>query len=201
MKKQRTQFIILTIMLAVVIAAYFGVDKYVAYVEEKQAAEDLLGITYITDLDVNAIEAIGFTYGGEDNFFVKENGIWIYEEDPTLEIEQSKINAMAETLSHVAVENKIEQVTDLEQYGLTEPSRSVSFIVDGIEHVWLVGNMNDLTSMYYLFDEADSSVVYTVTSSFLSPFNYGIGGLTVEEETTETEVVSEETTTETEVAE
>ena len=197
MKKQKVQFILLVVLLVVLIGAYFGVDKYTAYVENKAAEEELLSKIYVAELDAVNVEALTFEYNGESNSFVKEDGVWVYEEDKSLEIEQSKIEAMAEAFANLTAESKIEGVTDLEQYGLTEPSRTLSFTADGAEHVWHIGNMNDLTYVYYMYDEADESTVYTITSGFLSNFNYGIKGLVAEEETSETEAESVTTETET----
>ena len=196
MKKQKKQFLFFVVALFVLIGAYFGVDKYVAYVESKATEEELSGKTYITDLDATAIQKIGFEYAGESLSFIKENDVWVYEEDKTLEIKQEKINAMAEAVAKLAVENKIETVTDLTQYGLTAPSRNVSFTANDVEYMWYVGNMNDLTGVYYMHEASDPTTVYTVTANFLSNFNYGIGGLVVEEATEEiieeaTEVSSE----------
>ena len=142
--------------------------------------------TYITELDAASVEALTFEYSAESNSFVKEDGTWLYEEDKTLEIEQEKIEAMAEAFSNLAAESKIEGVTDLAQYGLEEPFRTLSFTAGGVEYTWHIGNMNDLTSVYYMYDAADSSTVYTIGSGFLSNFNYGISGLVVEEGTSET---------------
>ena len=35
MKKQKIQFLVLMVILVIAIGAYFGVDKYVAYVDNK----------------------------------------------------------------------------------------------------------------------------------------------------------------------
>ena len=185
MKKQKVQMFIMLAVLVVAVGAYFGVDKYVAYVENKAAEEDIMSTTYIMQIDADAIKTLSFEYAGESNSFVKEEGEWLSVADKSLEIKQEILNAMADAFANAATEKTLEGVTDLAQYGLAEPSRTFSFTADGVEYVWHVGDMNEVTGLYYMYDAADQSIVYTVSANFLSKFNYGIGGLVVEEVTSE----------------
>lgn len=193
MKKQKVQLLVMLVVLLVGIGAYFGVEKYIAHVDNKVAEEELQSKIYITQFDPETIESLSFEYSGERYFFVKEEGVWVYEEDKSLEIEQDKIRDMAEAFANLTAENKLEGVTDLAQYGLTEPSRTLSFTTGGMEYVWYIGNMNNVTYVYYMYQASDIGTVYTVTSSFLSKFNHDLEDLVVVEETGETEAETTET--------
>ncbi len=191
MKKQKVQFWILVIMLVVFVAGYFGIDKYVAYVEEKEAQKEAQSAIYLTELEASDIQAIAYVYNEETYSFVKEDGVWVSTEDKTLSINQTRLENMASKLASAEAETKIENVTDLSQYGLDAPARTICYTANGVEYQWNVGDYNSLSYIYYISDETDSTVVYTVGSSFLTGFNYSLDELIEEEETTETVVEAE----------
>lgn len=193
MKKQRIQFCILVGVLVLFILAYFGVEKYNDYADNKAAEEELLSKTYITQFHADSVEALYFEYAGEGNAFVKEDDVWYYEDDRTLNVKQDMLNTMAQSFAELEAQYVVRNVTDLAQYGLEEPARVLSFTVGEVKYVWNIGDANALTGEYYMYDEADSSVVYTVSASFVNGFNYGISGLVEETEESSEEVSSEVT--------
>ena len=195
MKKQKRPLLVLLIVLGVFVAGYFGIQKYVDFMEQKKAAQEELEKIYLNDLEADDIERITYIYNEESYSFVKEGEVWVSSEDKTLPIIQTKLENMAGKLAATEAETKIENVTDLSQYGLETPVRTITYMANGVEQTWNVGDYNSLSYVYYISDKADSSVVYTVSSSFLTGFNYSLEELIEVEETTET-IETENTETE-----
>ena len=75
----------------------------------------------------------------------------------------------------------IENVTDLAQYGLTEPQKTITVETAAKSYILYVGDKNDLTSSYYVCFPS-TSTVYVVSATDINRFNYGLDEL-VEEET------------------
>ena len=194
MKKQKKQFLLLMILLVVLIAAYLGAGAYVDFVEQREAEQELLNKVYVTDLDATAIQSITYDYDGATYSFVKQDDIWVYAEDSSLSITQSYIESMASKAAQMEAQSVIEDVTDLAQYGLDEPSETIRFATEDEEYELLAGDYNSMSSIYYVCNAADTGVVYAVDSSALSSFNYALEDLIEEEETTETEATEVEVT-------
>lgn len=200
MKKQRKQLLILIILLLVLIAGYFGIQMY----NENQSnlAEESTSIA-ITGLSSEDIIEITYDYSGEENTFVLEEDTWKYQDDTTLNIEQARITSMATKLAQLSTDTVIENVTDMSQYGLDEPARTISFKTADSTYEIAVGDYNTMTSVYYIALNGGDTV-YTIGSTSVSAFNYVLDDLieeveeeeTAEEETAEEETVEEETSAE-----
>jgi len=185
MKKQKKQLIFLVILLVVLCGAYFGAEAYNKHAEQKEAEAELAGKKYLVQVDAADITAISYDYNEEICSFVKEEEVWVAENDKTLSIKQSSLESMAEKLAVLEVQDVVEGVTDLEQYGLTEPAKTIQFIAGDTEYEILQGTYNPTASVYYVCDASDLSVVYTVQTTALISFNHGMDSLVETAEVTE----------------
>lgn len=84
----------------------------------------------------------------------------------------------------------IENVTDMSQYGLADPERTIQYETADRSVIINVGNLNSMTSQYYVAFPSEMKV-YVVATNVVTGFNYTLDDL-VEETTEETE--STETT-------
>ncbi len=177
MKKQKKQFLILLIILIVMIAAYLGAGAYADALEKQEAEKELASKIYITELDAADIQSVTYDYKGETYSFAKEEDVWVSAEDSSLAIIQSKIEKMAEAAAQLEAQNMIEEVTDLEQYGLAEPSKTIQFTAGDAEYELWLGDYNTNAAAYYICNAADTGVVYTVKSTDITCFNYALESL------------------------
>ncbi len=201
MKKQQKQLILMVLCLVLLLAAWFGIKQYNKQQSRKEA-EPIGEAVY----NLNAEDVIKITYQNESetNSFVLEEGTWYYEEDRSLAVNQYNLECMAENCAEMRAEQTIKEVTDMSQYGLGEDARTISFETAEESHIFLVGDNNSMSDVYYV-RELNGTTVYAVNSEYITEFNYTLDEIitesTEETESTETAEVVEEEAESTEGAE
>ena len=187
MSKERKQLIILIIVLLLVIGGYAGLRLYNQKQEATAGKEE---VTYelipASELEINQF---AFTNENGTFDFTKNGDDWSYVEDEKINVDASIIESMIDKAKTLESDVKIENVTDLAQYGLEDPSRSVTLqAADDLYHI-AFGDYNDTIGAYYIMVN-EEPVVYTVDSATYSVFGKNIEDCTMTE--TETETAAEE---------
>lgn len=194
MKKKQRQMIGMLLALVVLAAAFLGLRQY-----NKNASADTSATedTDETVLDVNYddITRFSYVYEGETYSFEKEEDTWYYAEDHSLNLNQERIKAMLLKVAPLKVNQVIENVTDMSQYGLASPERTISYETADRSVIINVGSLNPMTSQYYIAFPSEMKV-YAVTTNVVTGFNYTLDDL-VEETAESTEESTEATETET----
>ncbi len=194
MKKQKKQLIFMLLVLALLGVGYVLLQRYNTAREEvplEDTTEQLFE-QFGSEIDSSQVTELSYYFGEELCSFVKEEDIWKAKEDKGLTLKQSPINTMVSSVVATYIISRLEEVTNLSEYGLDEPANTITMRVAGTEHVVKVGNNNELTSYLYLQLD-DSNTVYVVSSGITNSFNYGMDDLV--------EVVEEETIAEDQMAE
>ena len=197
MKKKQRQMIGMLLALLVLAAAFLGIREY-----NKNASS----ATYTTEdtqetvLDVNSDDIISFRYAyeGETYAFEKEDDTWYYADDHSLNLNQDRIKAMILKVAPLKADQVIENVTDMSQYGLADPERTIQYETADRSVIINVGNLNSMTSQYYIAFPSEMKV-YVVATNVVTGFNYTLDDLV--EETTEATETAETETAETETTE
>lgn len=168
MKKQKKQLLILIVVLFVVGMALYGVNHYNQV--QSQIPEEDTDIVLV-DVTMDDVCRLTYDYNGEHNTLVKKEDVWYDEEDESLSLNQTLVENMLVSIAPLKAVSQIEGVTDLEQYGLKNPERTIVFETqDGTIHQYQVGDYNSVSSVYYL-KEADNDTVYVVSSVTVTRFN------------------------------
>ncbi len=170
MKKQKKQFMILLILFALVAGGGFGFLKYLEIQEQKEAEELAAKTIYVTKLDAEDITEFTVWYYGEKRPFEKRDGKWIAMNKEKADIQQKIVNNFAAELAGLVAANKIENVKDLSEFGLDEPGRSVVFKVGEKNYDIRIGDYNDVSEFYYVYEASDETVVYSVEPGVLTGF-------------------------------
>lgn len=168
MKKQRNQLLFLVVVMAVLAAGFFALKYYNKKQSEKP--EEVIG-DVVFDVGEEDILKITYEYSGETNSFEKIDDTWYYTEDHSLDINQYNITSMAEKCAILEVEQTIENVTDMSQYGLDTDARTICFETAEKSYTFKIGDNNAITDIYYIRGFEDSTV-YAVSSSIVTVFNY-----------------------------
>lgn len=121
---------------------------------------------------------------------LKKDETWYYTDDHSLNLNQERIKAMILKVAPLKADQVIENVTDMSQYGLADPERTIQYETADRSVIINVGNLNSMTSQYYVAFPSEMKV-YVVATNVVTGFNYTLDDL-VEETTEETE--STETT-------
>lgn len=197
MKKKQRQMIGMLLALVVLAAAFLGIRQYNK--NASSAASTTEG-TQETVLDVNSddITSFRYVYEGEIYAFEKEDETWYYTDDHSLNLNQDRIKAMILKVAPLKADQVIENVTDMSQYGLADPERTIQYETADRSVIINVGNLNSMTSQYYIAFPSEMKV-YVVATNVVTGFNYTLDDLV--EETTEATETAETETAETETTE
>lgn len=179
MKKQQKQMFILLVMLVALIAVSIGVKQYNKAQAEKPAEEKEQII--VIDAVAEEVTQLTYDYDGESYTFEKEDDVWYAAEDHSLSILQIRLTSMVGAVTPLEASQKIENVTDLAQYGLAEPQQTITVETAAKSYILYVGDQNELTSSYYVCLPS-TTTVYTVSTTDISRFNYALADLIEEEE-------------------
>ena len=183
--------------LVVLAAAFLGIRQYNK--NASSAASTTEG-TQETVLDVNSddITSFRYVYEGETYAFEKKDETWYYTDDHSLNLNQERIKAMILKVAPLKADQVIENVTDMSQYGLADPERTIQYETADRSVIINVGNLNSMTSQYYIAFPSEMKV-YVVATNVVTGFNYTLDDLV--EETTEATETAETETAETETTE
>ena len=123
---------------------------------------------------------------------------------PSLPSVTARIKAMILKVAPLKADQVIENVTDMSQYGLADPERTIQYETADRSVIINVGNLNSMTSQYYIAFPSEMKV-YVVATNVVTGFNYTLEDLVEVEETAEetesteaTDTTITETATETE---
>ena len=183
--------------LVVLTAAFLGIRQYN---KNASSAASTTEDTQETVLDVNSddITSFRYVYEGETYAFEKKDETWYYTDDHSLNLNQERIKAMILKVAPLKADQVIENVTDMSQYGLADPERTIQYETADRSVIINVGNLNSMTSQYYIAFPSEMKV-YVVATNVVTGFNYTLEDLV--EETTEATETAETETAETETTE
>lgn len=188
MKKQRRQMIFLLVLLVALVGGFFGLKQYNKVQSEQPEEEE--GII-VVDMNRDDIIKFSYDYEGVTYEFVKEDDTWYYAADKALNIDQSSVSLKTMKMCPLNAEHMIENVTDMTQYGLDEPSKTLQFETATESVILYVGDYNSVSKVYYMCKPSENTV-YTVSSPNVTVFNYTPEDFIEEEEVESTEETAAE---------
>ncbi len=170
--KRKLQFIILALILVVSAGAY-GTVKRLDLSEE--ATDEPMTAFYVSKESVTSIKWKNSS--GEELSFKKNGDLWELSDDSEFKVNPVKLQNTLETACDIKSHDLISSVEDMSVYGLTDPYLTIELgLDDGSRRTITVGDMNEMSYDYYIRINDDTDV-YTVDSSFLTPFSFDISEL------------------------
>ena len=163
MKRQKKQFVIILIVLAVVLVATFGMKTYNKNQKEKETAEKEASTIYISQVQTDSITSFSYEIGEVTYSFTKDGEDWIYDGDSSVDIDEDAVETMLNSLEALTATDEI-NCEDLSEYGLEDPSDVISYTTDSGSVTLSVGNKNDMLGSYYVMTGEDGKVYLTNTS-------------------------------------
>lgn len=197
MKKKQRQMIGMLLALVVLAAVFLGIRQYNKNIASATSTTEDTQET-VLDVNSNDITSFRYVYEGETYAFEKEDETWYYADDHSLNLNQDRIKAMILKVAPLKADQVIGNVTDMSQYGLADPERTIQYETADRSVIINVGNLNSMTSQYYIAFPSEMKV-YAVTTNVVTGFNYTLDDLV--EETTEATETAETETAETETTE
>ena len=202
MNKQKKQFVVVVIFMAVCIIGYFGVGKFYKNQEEKESEnKEATAITAFELKDYEKITAFNYIANGTSITLTKDSdGKWHDSSDASVNISKDSVETdMLAKLVSVTADEKIAKKDDISQYGFTiddngnviaETNTIALTDEDNTTYTLYIGKENPYdTSKYYMMVEGDDNI-YLVDSDIQTAFSKNVSDIT---ETT-TEAATQEST-------
>lgn len=186
MSKNRKQMLAAAIVLAVILACYFGVKEYGESASKKQAEEEAAKIKQVTSFEIADVTAFSYSSEETEVSMKYERDAWKCITDETLEIDAEKVEAFLENFNAIESENEITDAKNVNEFGLNSPAASITFeFTEGGSLTCIIGDYNDVMGVYY-FKTDDNESVYTVDETVVNKLSNTADSFVVEiEETAE----------------
>lgn len=170
MKKKTANLVGAVVVLAVLSGAYAGVRFYAEKQEEKEQESEETETVKLMSIGTDDMKSLGFFIDNHEVTFEKDGDDWIKSDEKDFPVNQDKLTEAAGTLYSVEADRALEDVEDLSEYGLDDPSNTITVTTEEEKTVLQVGEKNTSTGQYYIKMEGDDSTVYVVESSVVEPF-------------------------------
>ena len=173
-KKKRNTLVVLLAMLVVVCGVYFGVSKYseAQMNEETQAEEESIPMIQMDD-----VVAVSYDNETASLSFEKREDEWICLEQEDFPLIQNRINSIANAMKDMSANRKLDDTTDLSQFGLDQVTKTVTAEdSEGNTKTLKIGNVNEYTGDYYAMVEGDDTI-YTIADSIVNYTDYTLDDL------------------------
>lgn len=176
MRKQKMQMVVLLAILVVLGITFFSVKQY----NKAEAAKEEEEIDGEVIIDVSSDDIVKFSYDYEGEtysfYYNADDETWYSADDETLTLKQYRTSSLTSGVAPLIASQVIENVTDLEQYGLTEPQMTINYETASESYIIYVGDNNEVTSTYYVCLPSESTV-YVVDASDINKLHVTLDDL------------------------
>lgn len=158
------------LLLAVLLAVYLLLKNHNAQAEQETQTEETEG-EEIAAVSAEDISCLTFEISGEDVSWIQGEDGWSLESDSNFPVDQEKITNLTSQLESVTASRTLEDVDNLEEYGLNVPSNVIQVEeTDGSSLTITIGDQNASTGDCYIYLNDDTKTVYTVASALQTVF-------------------------------
>lgn len=166
--KRGKKLLLLALALAVMAGASLAAMKLNQNTGDGVTAEETVTVYSV---DADSVTKLSWTYNGETVTLVDAGDGWMVQEDRNFPLDESCLDAMLDALGEITASKTIENVEDLDQYGLEEPLCAVT-VTAGKTSELKIGNETGLGGQRYL--SLGDGNVYLVDEGLLDSFTYGL---------------------------
>lgn len=166
--KGRKKLIILTLILLFLLAVFFALRTFNAAEEEKKEQEE--EASQIRLVEMSGLSKISYEYESEKFDFEKQDGTWVFADEPEVILEQDTVNELETEITGLTAVRSLEDTDALSDYGLEDALYTIKAEnAEGNAYTIYIGNGVD--SDYYLTIN-DKENIYTGGSSLVSAIQY-----------------------------
>lgn len=139
---------------------------------ETTAVEEETGSFELTAKTADELIGLEWTKDGEAFSFTLTDGVWQKTDQAAYPVAQNVVQTLADQLMELKGSRKLENVTDLSIYGLSEPVFAVTaHWSDGSTTDYRMGEATPFADGYYLALSDQTETIYTLSDSLSSVFN------------------------------
>lgn len=180
MKRQK-RLMILSGVLLVCVAAVFIISRI--DFEEEMVGEE----TVLVELDSSEITALSWNYDGEVSFHYTDEK-WEYDNDTEMPVDQEKLSDIAEELSNITSDKKVNDVKNLSIYGLSDPKYTLT--IETEEETYEIAIGDETFSDGEVYVSTGDDYVYLTDSELIDKISYSLLDLVQEEEVPEMNTIT-----------
>lgn len=177
MNRQKKQFIGLLIVLILCVVAYGLVMVYNKKTQKEIEDSEEAAKISLTDFNTEDVTAFSYVQDGVTLAFTKDGDDWNYDADTSINISASALESMISSASAINAAEEVENPGDKSDYGLEEPSNTITITTDSGTTTLFIGSCNDMLKQYYVMKEGDENI-YLVDSTTATSFNKTLDSLT-----------------------
>ena len=178
-KRKKKQLIFIFVCFTVILAAYLGSKYYQNHLPVDDEEDEIS----VLDIDTSLVNEIGITNGEETINLQKDNDTWKCVDDEDFTIDSTKLQVFLDAAGSITSELKIENVKDMDQYGLEHPSLIISLQWDSNLYTIYIGDRNTVAGGVYYLKINDEDTVYTIENYKYNMLNKTKEDFAAEEET------------------
>ena len=178
-KRKKKQLIFIFVCFTVILAAYLGSQYYQNHLPVDDEEDEIS----VLDIDTSLVNEIGITNGEETINLQQDNDTWKCVDDKDFTIDSTKLQVFLDAAGSITSELKIENVKDMDQYGLEHPSLSISLQWDSNLYTIYIGDRNAVAGGVYYLKINDEDTVYTIENYKYNMLNKTKEDFAAEEET------------------
>lgn len=188
-QKKKKQLIFICACFIIILATYLGYRYYSDHLpEDTLDAENEISVL---DIGTSLITEIGITGGGKNLNIQKDGDTWKCLDDEVFAIDSTKLQVFLDAAGNITSKLEIEDVTDMSQYGLDNPSLSISLQWDSNLYTIHIGDQNTVADGVYYLNINDENTVYTIENYKFNMLNKTKEDFEVEDEAEEAETADE----------
>lgn len=191
-KKQKTQFIVLLVLIAALVGAYFGIRTFNEKQEQKKEQEEAAATITLTSFDAADVTAIRYDYDGTDYEFEKDGNQWKDVNDKELSLDQDAFESFLQSAGSITADTEVAAEQDAD-YGFDEPTRIVTITTKNGTSSLTFGMENEMLSQYYV-KTSESSKIYLAEQSVYTIFDKAAQDFEAEDTQTDTDTDKETST-------
>lgn len=174
MKKQKKQLLVMLVVLALFVAAFF-VIKYVMANQEIET--ETVSVTKIYHADKESIKGVQIVRENDTLDLVRDGDTWGLKDDKSAKLNQDSVDSVIGFAAYLNASDIIEEPGDLSEYGLDNPMYVVT-ITDALssQQTYFVGDECVLDGTYFAKLEG-SDTIYKIAYTYPNSFSTEIESL------------------------
>lgn len=160
--------ILLVLLMAALISVYYVIRQNN---QKNQEIENADVSEKVLPLEQSDVVFVQFVLEGQQVTFVKDDDLWKLSGDDSFVVNAGAVESAILTVTDMASERTLEEVADLEEYGLDKPVQTVVLkSQEDIRFDIYFGSSNETTGNDYVCLGSDKTTVYTVSSGVAQTF-------------------------------
>lgn len=144
MRKATKLYVLLGVLAAVSVTA-FAVSRYEAKKEEIKSTGDV-----ILEISADKVKALSWTNESGSFSFTRTDDTWTYDDDADFPVDGDKIEDLLSSFASFTAAFTIENVEDYSQYGLDDPTATITVTTDDDTYEIKLGDFSTMDQERYL---------------------------------------------------